>query len=200
LGAAVGDGETVSLTGKQMLGGLYLFAVVVLILVVVGSALRPGKPSPDEALEAAVAAASPQPGASALTDRQRRAMEALFGGGQVFTHDANALNKSVGEPVVLRTGKTVWRVTPATITAGFRACAAGPLLAVELLVEVESGSETLPLNAFHLVTADGTDVAVVPACSTGTAEQRTLVFAGSEADRLIVGRDPSDPEVVWHLS
>jgi hypothetical protein len=200
---AVHDGEYVTLTSKQVQGAVLLFTVTLLVLIVLGTALRPER-SPSDDLEAAIAAASPRSGASTpvMTPELERGMEALFGGGRISTLDPSALNKSLGEPVVLQMNETTWRVTPTRVTAATSACAAGPLMSVELLVKLESGSEALPLNNFHLMTADGADAAPIPACSTGFAEfavQRTLVFAATGADRLIVGKDAIASVAAWQV-
>lgn len=200
------DGERVTLTSKQVQGGVYLLTVVVLVLVVLGTLLRPEeRESPFAAYESAVAAASRQPGASEPTmdPELAQGVQMLLGRARLYTSDPSALNKSIGEPVVLRTKESSLRVTPSRVSAGTSVCAAGPLVTVDLLVKPEPGAEALPLSVFHLMGADGADAAPVPACSTGFAEgaeQRTLVFAATEPDRLIVGADPIAPVAVWQLS
>jgi hypothetical protein len=121
----------------------------------------------------------------------------------VFANDPSALNKSVGEPVVLQTRENAWRVTPVRVTGGTAACTAGPLVTVDLLVEPRSGPPGLPLNDFLLMAADGSAAGPIQACSTSFAEaapQRTLVFAGADPDRLVFGTDLNHPVAVWHLS
>jgi len=207
LGAGVDDGERVALTSAQLRRLVLLLVAVVLFLVVVGRALRVESPTPRFAAPGSAAAtAFQQAGAGESAEdaaKLERGAKILLGIDRMYTGDFNALNKSLGEPVLLRTRDTDLRVTPARATAGTAACAAGSLVTVELLVERVSGSAGLTPNNFALLAADGSAAAPIQGCSTGFAEaaaQRTLVFAVEQPDRLVVGTDPADPAAGWQLS
>lgn len=171
--------------------------------------------SPKRYLNDAPPAAGPPParaGASAQaldSDSVRQAAEGnegfklLLGGDAWSTRDFNAQNKSEGEPVALLAEKTELRVTPTHVTTGTVACAGGPATTVELLVERVSGPADLVPGTFAVLSSDGSTAAPVQGCSTGFAEastQRTLVFAGTDPDRLIIGSNPARPVVTWQLS
>jgi hypothetical protein len=94
-------------------------------------------------------------------------------------------------------------VTPTRVATGISACAAGPLVTIDLLVESASGPEGLSLNDFILMALDGSAARPIQECSTGFAEDapgRTLTFAAAQPDRLIFGKDPAAPVTMWHLS
>ncbi|GLW29188.1 hypothetical protein [Actinoplanes regularis] len=126
----------------------------------------------------------------------------LSGGDRVYAKSANALNRSLGEPIVLRKGNTDFRVTPSRLTTGTAACAPGTLVTIDLRVETTGGADRLPLTTFVLLGSDGSEAIANPACSTGFtdgAEQRTLVFAVEHPDRLMVGTDQTAPVALWQL-
>jgi hypothetical protein len=207
LGVGVDDGGGVSLTSRQARDLVVLLVIVVLVVTLLGLVLRSDdRETPAAAFADAVARASARPDDRAAAEQvaeAERGLRILMDTGGLFmsTGDFNALNKSPGEPVLLLVGETELRVTPTRVTAGAAACAAGSLT-VELLVERVSGSAGLTPDNFALVASDGSAAAPVRGCSTGFAEasaRRTLVFAGEQPDRLIVGTDPVKPVAVWHL-
>lgn len=198
------DGEFTTLTAAQLVRLALLLAFAVLVVVGVGMILRVEKPArPFAAPGPAGVAASARAGAGPVQDAAlKRAGEILFGGG-LDTNDPAALNKSVGEPVALRTRESELTVTPTRVAAGTSACAAGPLVTIDLLVESASGPEGLSLNDFILMAVDGSAARPIQECSTGFAEGaagRTLTFAATQPDRLIFGKDPAVPVAMWHLS
>jgi hypothetical protein len=96
--------EFTTLTAGQLVRSALLLAFTVLAVVGVGMMLRVEKPArPFAATGPAAVAASARASAGPAEDAAvKRAGEILFGGG-LDTNDPTALNKSVGEPVALRT-------------------------------------------------------------------------------------------------
>ncbi|WP_433789504.1 hypothetical protein [Actinoplanes sp. CA-252034] len=180
------DEHQVSLSPRQIIGGLIAFALLVLFVIELGRASRRPADSPE------------------TQARNAEALQALLGGGpRILSRDANPLNKSTGQAARLRQDATEWLVTPSKAGPGAAApCATGSHVTVDLTVETVDGADPLPLNAFLLLTPAGPAAPVV-ACSTGFgggAARRTLVFAADDYDQLIVGTDPAAPVVSWQLS
>ena len=76
-------------------------------------------------------------------------------------------------------------------------------MTVNLSVKLLSGYAPLALGDFSMRGADGTIASALTDCSTGfdtEAEQRTLVFGGTQPGRLVYGTDVTAPEAVWRLS
>jgi hypothetical protein len=199
------DGERESLTVGQVCRIVFGLGVIVLLAIRVGHMLRDENPATPFAASGS-AAAGPGSAGDGQAERDAelaRTWTMLMGNGGLSANDPSALNKTVGAPVVLTTAEAELRVTATRVGVGTAACADGPLVTVDLLVESVSGSVALPLNEFHLKVFDGTVAEPIPACSTGfteAAEQRTLVFAAAEPDRLLFGADPAAPEVQWFLT
>lgn len=130
------------------------------------------------------------------------AAKILFGGG-LHAADPQSMNLPPGQTVVLRNVDTEVRVTPGRPSVGTGACAAGPLLTVELSIQLIRGSAALPLEEFVLLTRDGSVVHAIDACSAGFADaapKRTVVFAAAQPGRLVYGPDPNDPVAIWQLA
>jgi len=126
----------------------------------------------------------------------------LFGGG-LHAADPQSMNLPPGQTVVLRDVDTEVRVTPGRPSVGTGACAAGPLLTVELSIQLIRGSAAFPLEEFVLLTRDGSVVHAIDACSAGFADaapKRTVVFAAARPGRLVYGPDPNDPVAMWQLA
>jgi hypothetical protein len=117
----------------------------------------------------------------------------LLGGDDLVADESGHGRLSAHQTVHLRNASSSAAVTPGRVTLGTDACAAGPLLIVELGVE---GSAVLSPDDFALITADGTWVPPEPACS---ADVRRLVFAVSAAGQLAYGPDHDAPGAVWDL-
>jgi hypothetical protein len=202
----VTGGERESLTVGQLIRAGFALVIIVLLLIELGYRLRRDDPAPPFAASESAAAPGLGPAGAGRSQRDAElaeAMKALMDDGGLFARDPSALDKTMGAPVVLMTAETELRVTPTRITVATAACAAGPLVTVELLVESLSGTEALPLNDFHLRAHDGSVAEPIPACSTGFAEaaaKRTVVFAAATPDRLLFGTNPASPEAQWFLA
>jgi len=132
-----------------------------------------------------------------------QAAEILLGDGDLYAIGPNSLNLFSGQSVVLRNVDTEVRVTPGRVALGTGACAAGPLLTVELSVQLVRGSVSLRLEDFALLVSDGLVSRAIEACSTGFSDaalKRTVVFAAAQPGRLVYGPDPADPVAMWQLT